>query len=122
MTDQLIPGDLLHRSKVIGGLLQLADWLDAHPDAPVAPFGWEVNVYPDRDDETAARAAVDKIAALLGRDVTDDTADSGHYRVARRFGLITYGAVSIPERRMATHRALMSYRDCVNPDGAEVTV
>jgi hypothetical protein len=46
MTDQLIPGDLLHRAKVISGLRQLADWLDAHPDVPVCPFGWDLSIYP----------------------------------------------------------------------------
>ncbi len=35
MTDQLIPSDLLHRAKVIDGLVELAAYLEAHPDVPV---------------------------------------------------------------------------------------
>src|SRR5487761_1790527 len=90
MTDQLIPGDLLHRAKVINGLRQLADCLDNHPDLPVASFGWEVNVYPHQDDPAASRTEVDRIAATLGTDVTDDTGQGGHYRAGRSFGLISY--------------------------------
>jgi hypothetical protein len=120
MTDQLIPSDLLHRAKVVGGLRQLADWLDDHPDLPVAPFGWEVNVYPHQDDPAASRAEVDRIAATLGTQVADDTGQGGHYRAQRIFGLISYGAVHIPARNIATYDALMSYRGCVTPADAEV--
>lgn len=122
MTDQLIPGDLLTRSKAITGLRQLADYLEAHPAAPVNPHGWDLNVYTDRDeDDAAARSEVDRIAAVLGVQVHDDTGRGGHYIAARAFGLISYAAVHVPARRMAEHYALMSYRDCVTPAAAEVT-
>jgi hypothetical protein len=104
---------------MVGGLRQLADWLDDHPDAPVCPFGWDLNVYTPAD-EVGGRAEVDEIAALLGAEVTDETARGGHYTAERSFGLITYRAVHIPSRQVATHRALMSYRDCVTPEGTEV--
>lgn len=117
MTDQIIPADLLTRGKVLTGLRQLADWLEAHPDVPVAPFGWDLNVYTDRNggSDDAARAEVDQIAAALGVPVTDDTGSDGHYKAFRTFGLITYQAVHVPARRMAAHYALMSYSGSVAP-------
>jgi hypothetical protein len=124
MTDQLIPGDLLHRAKVISGLRQLADWLDAHPGVPVCPFGWDLSIYPQHADDAARAAEVDRIAAILGVEVTDETQHGGHYIASRSFGLITYEAVYIPRTRRAASAALMSYRDCVTPDEpgpAEVT-
>jgi integrase len=66
MTARTIPGDLLHRTKVIDGLRQAADFLAAHPDLPVAPYGWDLNIYTGhRDGEAAARAQVDHIARVL---------------------------------------------------------
>ena len=123
MTDQTIPSDLLHRAKVIGGLRQLADWLDDHPDVPVCPFGWDLSIYPQFTDDADRAAEVDRIAAILGVDVTDQTQEGGHYIASRTFGLITYEAVYIPRRRRDACKALMSYSGCVdpaNPDRAEV--
>ncbi len=119
MTDQLIPSDLLHRAKVIDGLVELAAYLEAHPDVPVAPFGWDLNVYTQDDDDAACRAEVDRIAASLGAQVQDDTGRGGHYRADRRFGLISYAAVHVTARRSAAYNALMSYHGCVTPAGAE---
>jgi hypothetical protein len=122
MTDQMIPGDLLHRTKVISGLRQLADWLDDHPDVPVCPFGWDLSIYPQHADDADRAAEVDRIAAILGVEVTDQTSDGGHYQAIRTFGLITYEAVYIPRARRAASAALMSYRGCITPDDpAEVT-
>lgn len=122
MTDQLIPDDLLTRTKVITGLRQLADFLEAHPGVPVGRYGWDLNIYPDRgQDDTAARAEVDRIAAILSVTPTDETGRGGHYLATRAFGLISYAAVHVPERRMAEHYALMSYRHCVTSAGVEVT-
>lgn len=120
MTDQHIPSDLLHRAKVIDGLVELAAYLEAHPDLPVAPFGWDLNIYTQDDDEAACRAEVDRIAAVLGAQVNDDTGRGGHYRTQRSFGLISYAAVHVSARQSAAHRALMSYRDSVTPAEAEV--
>ncbi len=120
MTDQHIPSDLLHRTKVIDGLVELAAYLEAHPDVPVAPFGWDLNVYTQDQDEAACRAEVDRIAAILGAQVRDDTGRGGHYRADRSFGLISYAAVHVTARRAAAYNALMSYHDCVTPADAEV--
>jgi hypothetical protein len=122
MTAHLIPGDLLTRTKVITGLRQLADHLETHPDVPVTRHGWDLNIYPDRGDgDGPARAEVDRIAAILGVQVNDETPRGGHYIASRAFGLISYAAVHIPAREMAAHRALMSYTDCVTPQALEVT-
>ena len=118
MTDQpcrVIPGDLIERVQVITGLRQLANYLDQHPDLPVCPFGWDLNVYPRQATEAQNRAEVDRIAALLAVTPADQTSTGGHYTAARTFGRITYQAIYIPDRRMAAHDALMSYRDCVQP-------
>ena len=115
MTDQTIPGDLLHRAKVISGLRQLADWLDAHPGVPVCPFGWDLSTYPQHADDANRAAEVDRIAAILGVTVTDQTGQGGHYIAARSFGLITYEAVYIPRRRRDACNALMSYSGCFDP-------
>ena len=118
MTDQLIPGDLLYRAKVIGGLRQLADYLDAHPGVPVCPFGWDLSIYPQYADDADRAAEVDRIAAILGVDVTDQTGQGGHYIASRSFGLITYEAVHIPRRHRDASKALMSYSGCVEPADA----
>jgi hypothetical protein len=115
MTDQLIPSDLLHRTKVIRGLRQLAAYLDTHPGVPVCPFGWDLSVYPQHADDADRAAEVDRIAALLGVTVTDKTPEGGHYTAARNFGLITYEAVHVPRRRRDAHAALMSYQGCIQP-------
>jgi hypothetical protein len=120
MTDQHIPSDLLHRAKVIDGLVELAAYLEAHPDLPVCPFGWDLNIYTHTGDDAASRAEVDRIAAVLGAQVQDDTGRGGHYRAGRSFGLISYAAVHVSARRSAAFGALMSYHDCVTPAGAEV--
>ena len=123
MTGQIIPGDVLSRAKVIAGLRQLADYLDTHSGLPVCIFGWDVNVYPPhRATEAEGRAEIDRIAALLGIPVTDETADEGHYIARRAFGLVTYSAVWVPDRRRAAHAALMSYSGCISPDENSATM
>jgi hypothetical protein len=116
MTSRIIPGDLLHRTKVIDGLRQAADFLAAHPDLPVAPCGWDLNIYTGhRDGEAAARAQIDRIATVLGAPVQDQAGQGGHCTVQRSFGLVCYRAVFIPGRAMAEHDALMSYRGAITP-------
>ena len=50
--------------------------------------------------------------------VCDETGHGGHYTVTRSFGLISYSAVYVPDRRAAEHRALMSYSGTVIPEVA----
>jgi plasmid stabilization system protein ParE len=117
MTPRIIPDDLLHRAKVINGLRQAADFLEAHPELPVAPHGWDLNIYTDhhRDGEASARAEIDRIAAILNVPVCDQTSQGHHCTAERPFGLISYRSVFIPERHLAEHRALMSYSGHVTP-------
>jgi hypothetical protein len=112
MTDHT-PAD---RAQLITGLRQLADYLDTHPTIPLSRRVWELLSFPDCDGDQAQRAAVDHVAATLGRTACDDTADGGHYTVARTFGPVTYKFVHIPARRRALHQAHMSYADAITPD------
>lgn len=104
------------RTNVIDGLRQLADYLASHPDVPVGPLGWDVQVFKLDPDEAARRDEVGRIAAILGVQVTDNTAIGGRYTASRAFGEVTYEAICIPDRRRAVHQALMSYADAVTPD------
>jgi hypothetical protein len=116
MSSTLIPADLLARTQTISGLRQLADYLDQHPDIPVAQFGWGLMTFARRDDDAAGQAEVDQVADILGAQVHDDTANGGHYTAARTFGRITYEFIHVTARSRALHRAHMSYADAVTPD------
>ena len=118
MTAPVIPGDLLSRAQTIAGLRELADYLQAHPGVPVRDLGWDLNIYPQLPTEDLKRAEIDRIAAVLGVPVCDETDRGGHYTVTRSFGRVSYSAVCVPDRRMAEHRALMSYSGTVAPEVA----
>ncbi len=115
MTERLIPGDLFARHQTITGLRALADFLETNPAVPVNEYGWEVLIHSgvSRDTTTDAdqRAEVDRVAALLGVQVLDETGEGGHYMASRSFGRVVYRIVHVPARRMAQHRAELSYRD-----------
>lgn len=103
------------RADFIASLLALADYLARNPAIPVPLYGEVISVHAD-STENGGSFQVDRIAKLLGAEVTDDTRSGGHYRAIRSFGRMTYEIVSIPETCMALHDALMSYRDSVIPD------
>ncbi|RAY15208.1 hypothetical protein DPM19_10845 [Actinomadura craniellae] len=118
----IVPGDLLARHQTITGLRALADFLETHPAVPVEEYGRDYPIYTDRDHtEESGRAEIDRIAALLGAQVIDDTADGGHYTTSRTFGRITYRAVHIPDHSGARYAALMTYADNVTPDTTPTT-
>jgi hypothetical protein len=104
-----------HRAEFITGLRALADYLQDSPAVPVPPYGHDVRVCTFGTDP-ACRAEVDRVAALIGADIADDTGRGGHYLAARAFGPVRYQIVHIPDAVMAAHHALMSYRDAVVPD------
>jgi hypothetical protein len=109
--------DQTARARVLAGLRQLADYLDAHPDIPVPDYGWDLLAFArDKTDDTAARAETDHVAALLGVQVRDDIAAGGHYKAARSFGPVTYEFIHVTARRRALHNAYMTYADAVTPD------
>ncbi len=104
------------RDQFIGGLRQLADYLDTHPAVPVALHGWDLLVSTHHDRDPDGIAEVDRIAALLGVPAEDEIADGGHYSAIKVFGPVTYRAFHIPARYRAVHRALMTYAYSVTPD------
>ena len=103
------------RADFITGLRQLADYLDTHRDIPVP--GWASITFHADAVENGGREQVSQIADALGTGI-DPYSSETHYRTGeRKFGPITYGAVSISDAEMARYYALNSYRDCVTPDG-----
>lgn len=83
------------RSSLIAGLRALATFLEDHPDVP-APRWADVMVFPADCTDHEAQVEVDTIAALIGSDVHDETANQGHYTTSRGFGPVEYRAVAIP--------------------------
>jgi len=108
--------DSTTREQFIAGLRALADFLDAHRSIPVPPYGTHIYLHVSRYED-GGNAQVDRFARLLDAEIIDDTPAGGHYLAARAFGPVSYEVVSIPETSVALHDALMSYRDCVTPDG-----
>lgn len=115
MTSIPIPHETT-RTEVTSGLRQLADYLDAHPDLPVALFGWDLLVGADGDNDAAKKAELDRIAAVLGVQINDKFADTGHYSAVRSFGPISYHAYHVTTHAKAAYQAYMTYADAVIPD------
>ncbi|GLY79719.1 hypothetical protein [Actinoallomurus iriomotensis] len=106
---------MTHRTEFINGLHALADYLDTNPAVPVPEFRTDVLVHAHGTD-AAAFAEVERVAALLGVPVSDDTARGGHYKAIRTFGPVEYRCIAIPVAVMAVHRAGQSYAESVVPD------
>lgn len=83
------------RNQLITGLLDLAVFLEAHPDIP-APHCADVLVFPADGTDDEQRAEIDAIAAQIGVDAIESR--SGHYSASRDFGPVQYRAVAIPSR------------------------
>jgi hypothetical protein len=113
-----MPDSTPERAKVTEGLRQLADYLDANPGVPVSEYTHcDLLAFTSHDySDAASRAEVDRIAALLGAPVRDETGRGGHYKATRSFGPISYSMIHIPAEHRAAHAALMSYSGCVTPD------
>lgn len=117
MTITPTTADQSARAEAINGLRQLADFLDAHADVPVAEYSWTLHAFPrDAEDDATERAEVDQVAAILGVTVRDDTAKGGHYLADRMFGRVTYEFVHIPDRTRAAHHAHVSGTDSASPN------
>jgi hypothetical protein len=104
------------RTEVTAGLRQLADYLDTHPDIPVAIYGWDLLIQAHGDNDTAKSTELDRIAAILGVPVDHKSAEGGHYTAVRSFGPITYHAYYVTARAKAAYQAYMTYADAVIPD------
>jgi hypothetical protein len=97
----IVPADLFARHQTITGLRALADFLEANPAVPVCEYGQDYSLHVRTETDASAVTEVDRIAALLGSPVRDDTGRGGHYSVVKTFGRITYRAVHIPSRVIA---------------------
>jgi hypothetical protein len=100
----------IERQALISGFRELADFLERNPEVP-APRYTDVLVFPPHASDAENRREIDRIAALIGADVNDQTADNGHYTAGRKFGPVRYEAVGIPARWRARRAAQMSYAD-----------
>lgn len=106
------------RAAFIAGLLDLACFLESHPDVPVPidyPDTMRLLVFPDGDTDDEQRAGVDDVAAMLGVTAADERG-TGHYTARLAFGPVTYEACAISRERRARSRAADSYRDNVITD------
>jgi hypothetical protein len=98
------------RSDLISGLRELADFLEQNPEVP-APRWADLMVFPPASTDREMKAGIDAVAALIGADIEDGTADDGHYTTGRGFGAVQYRAVGIPARWRAVRRARMFYAE-----------
>jgi hypothetical protein len=106
-----------HRTALITGLRDMADFLHDNPNIPVARSDVGVLHFPARAQDAEMCAHVDHIAALLGTEIDQDDAAYGHYSTGVRFGPVEYGAVAVLAECRARHEALISYEGCVVPEG-----
>jgi hypothetical protein len=89
-----------HRTDLIAGLRNMADWLEANPDVPVGSHDFVrlqycAGVYIG--DLTASRAEVDRVAALLD---AEPYRDGTHYGAEKDFGGdVSYLALSIARKK-----------------------
>lgn len=81
------------RARLITGLLDLADFLQANTEVP-APQYTDVLVFPSEVTDNGKRAEIDAIAERMG--VEPRETEGGHYVAVRRFGPVQYRAVAIP--------------------------
>jgi hypothetical protein len=103
------------RQAFTDGLRNLADYLDAHPELPVPPYGLDVSIHADAL-ETGGREQVNQVADAIGTGIDPYSTDA-HYRTGRRtFGPVSYSAISISDAEMARYYARTSYASCVVPD------
>lgn len=92
------------RKDVSRGLRALADFLDAHPDLPIASAYVSAGVFGTDEEE---RADVDRIAGILSVPATADERGT-HYEAERDFGGgVKYRATAITRAHMDRYSAHM---------------
>ena len=79
------------RAKFINGLRDLAAFLDVNLFFPVPPYEYTINVFPEGLTDAERRAAVDRLAAIMGVTATEH---NGHYTANGQFGPVTYCLVA----------------------------
>lgn len=105
--------DRITRAKFINGLRDLALFLDTSLGFPVPTYGNTINVFPEGLTDSERRAAVDRLAVIMGTTAHDD---NGHYKATAQFGPVAYCVVAISDASRAEHRARTSYADCIQLD------
>lgn len=93
------------RAAFIDGLLALACFLEAHPEAPVGGAYDDkviLHVFPEGDTDDERRAGVDSAAVALGQVAEESRPGSGHYQFSLRFGPVTYSVLTI-DKETADH-------------------
>jgi hypothetical protein len=108
-----------HRAAFIAGLLDLACFLEAHPEVPVQLYGQEITLHtgfelPHDGTWDGELATLKAFAAATGAELSEL---GGHYYASRGFGPITYQACAISPQARERHNADSSYYGCVQPDG-----
>lgn len=93
------------RAAHIKGLHDLADWLEANPNIPIGAnhettLQYSIVAYGTwKYDFPAACRELDRVAALIGEDVTDLGEPGSGWRKAKRcFGPVSYQAVAIERK------------------------
>ncbi|MEO3790395.1 hypothetical protein ABGB14_09285 [Nonomuraea sp. B10E15] len=104
-----------HRTAFINGLLDLAVFLEAHPDVPVPP-SVTVHHFPRPGSDAAQCAEIDQLATLIGSEIDYEESPYDHYGTSRLFGPVEYRAVAVLATARALHDAEASYRGCIQPD------
>ncbi|MFI6516982.1 hypothetical protein ACIBF1_15615 [Spirillospora sp. NPDC050679] len=104
------------RAEFIAALRALADFLVVTPAMPVPLYSTGISLHTRGEDDDAEFAQVDRLAALLGVQVDDDTVNGGHYTATRSFGPINLKVVAVTNAFRASYEALMSYSDNVRPE------
>ncbi|MDP4507603.1 hypothetical protein [Nonomuraea turcica] len=108
------------RTDLINGLLDLAAFLEAHPEVPVSSHA-VVHHFPEYDSDADMRAEIDQIAAHVGSRIDFEDSPYGHYATTVCFGPVEYRAVAVLTAARARHAAEQSYTGCIEPDPAPAT-
>jgi len=106
------------RASLNAGLRDLADFLEKNQDVPV-PLSTDVMVFSSASADDEMKEETDGIAALIGAEITDDTADAGHYTASRHFGSVEFRAVAIPASARAYYDVRAFYAENIRLDFGE---
>jgi hypothetical protein len=111
-----VSGVVDRRAAVIQGLIDLANFLETHPDLPITSVDARPYIHGTDDEE---RAEVDRIAAILGQPAGYTSGARTHYEVERDFGgRVHYRATAITAAHMAeysAHTAAAPWRAATDP-------
>ncbi|MEV1168124.1 hypothetical protein [Nonomuraea sp. NPDC049784] len=108
------------RLDLINGLLDLAAFLEAHPEVPVSSHV-VVHHFPEHDSDGDMCAEIDEIATRVGSSIEFEDSPYGHYATTVCFGPVEYRAVAVLAAARALHAAERSYTGCVQPDPEPTT-